>query len=181
MRRVLLLLLVPVALAGSLIGCGPGSAGAPAALSRATEGLRQSLSPAAPFQLASDTGKTLLYVAPDPTGTNPSPSLKLVLTRSSKVFDDRAAVREIAPRVFIQDLPEVKNAANFQTSPVTGDGLPGFETTAIAFHSQTNARLHVVCVKLYAADGTHTILGLAPVEAQAQQTLRDAAATFRAR
>lgn len=169
-----------IAFSGTLNGCDKGSpvATPTAAPDRASVNLTHALTPAAPFKLHKDTGKTVVYTFDGGVGPDVP---KVILTKSSKVFLNNPQVREVGPQVFIEEFPDITTPADFKTQPVTYDGFAGYETTAIVFHAATRVKMHAYCAKLYASDGTYTILGLAPVEAQALQQLRDAAATFTAR
>lgn len=151
--------------------CGPGSTP-----ERNTAGLRYALVPPAGMALFADTGKTKTY----PPGGKPvkAGDPRLVLTRSSKVFSGDERVRRLAAEQFIRDLPDLSQQRGFTTGAIAIAGMSGHEATAIAMADGLD--VHVYCAKLFAADGTFTILaiGVGDSASVKLQEFRAAAATL---
>jgi hypothetical protein len=122
---------------------------------RSVAALPFSITPPPGLALATETEKTKAYT---PSGVRGPGGARLVLTRSSKVFDERDAIRRAGPEQFVRDVDEVWTPNSFQTSAISIDGLPGYETTADATDQQ-GAPVRVFCAKLYAADCTFTLFG----------------------
>ncbi|MBC7771027.1 MAG: hypothetical protein H7210_00895 [Pyrinomonadaceae bacterium] len=160
----------------NLPACKRSPPAPPAPTGRVTAGLTHKLSPGAPFAQLTSTERTVSYTVEGKAAGPDDP--KIILVRSSKVYGPDENGRRIVSETFLSSLPEIKNAANFTTAPVSIDGLPGYETTAVAFSTKTGTKLRVFCTALFAADGSYYVVGLAPTGSELVDTLKAAAATL---
>lgn len=135
------------------VGCGKGSAPA----GRTTAGLGYTLTPPEGFALAADNGKTKNWT---PAGRTVAPDEpRIVLTRSSKVLPPDDEVRRLVPEQMIKGLTgSLAQPVIVKTTPVTIDGMPGFEVTAKAVAVGNGAPVRVYVASVFAADGTFHVV-----------------------
>lgn len=138
----------------SLAGC---SEGGPPAIR--TAGRAVVLTPAAPMKLLTETRATQIYTADGKPGSSAGPIL--IVTRSSKVFQ-REETRQAGPETFVQESEDVRSPTGLTTVTFSAGGLSGYATEGEA--SRDKRRVRVYCAQLFAADGTHTLFGFAPVD-----------------
>lgn len=133
-----------------LTACDGGSA-QPAG--RTTAGLDFTIAVPDSFGLVVDNGKTMSWT---PGGRAAAPDEpRIVLTRSSQVYPADVTVRRQAPERFLQGLTRhLTRVVVTGTTPITIDGMPGFETTARATSVQGGMPLEVYAASLFAGDGT---------------------------
>jgi hypothetical protein len=138
-----------------VVGCGKSAPAAPP--SRNTAGLSFSLTPPEGYGLLREAERSKSWTP----GGRPVPAdeERIVLTRSSKVYPAEEKVRQLATDQMIRGLEGFTNVVMLETTPVTIDGLPGYESRAKALGSATNAPVRIYCCALFAADGTFYVIG----------------------
>jgi hypothetical protein len=89
----------------------------------------------------------------------PADEGRLVLTRSSKVYLADDNVRRLGPEQMIRGLQGFSNIVVLDTTAVTIDGMPGYESRAKAVGSASGAPVRIYCAAVFAGDGTFYVVG----------------------
>jgi hypothetical protein len=130
------------------------------------------LTPPAGMKLLEQTEKTITFVTSENGRVTKLPML--IATRSSKVFANDPKLLRAAAEQFIKDLPDTNVTTPFRSTPITIDGMPGYESFADVLFDGEPAVL--LCSKVIASDGSYAIVAVMAKanEARDMQNMRDA-------